>query len=137
MNKLLLGIAAIVLSTNVNAKGGMHCAENEAPFLGINTNKDKCCIVFNDADDEKTVLHGSADTSYALNKNFVIATCKIDIPEEVADDIAPVHGRIKVEGCNIGVKGKGKAEDGIGGFTIDLEERVINGNCKADNNYGI
>ena len=135
MKKLLLAVGAIVLSSNVNAMGGMGCEGHTAPFLGINTHKDKCCIIFNDADGEKVILSGPAKTTYAINKNHVIAKCQIDIPEEIANEIAaPVNGRNQVEFCHIGVKHKGKAT-GSGGFTIDLEERIINGNCKADNNY--
>ena len=94
---------------------GMGCEGHKAPFLGINTHKSKCCIVFKDADDEKVILSGPAETTYAINKNHVIAKCQVEIPEEIANEVvAPVNGRNQVELCHIGVKHKGKAT-GSGG----------------------
>jgi len=134
MKKILLAVAAIVVSTNVSAMGGGpgndNCLDNhEAPFLGINTAKDKCCIVFNE-DDVKTAVHGKADITYTINNKFVIGTCKVAIPEGSAFDVAP--GRVKVEGCAVKVMGHGKST-GDGGFTIDQDEGIISGNCKAEN----
>ena len=137
MKKILLAVAAIVVSINVSAMEGPggpennNCYDNhDAPFLGINTAKEKCCIVFNDEMDGKTAVHAKADISYTINKKFVIGTCKVTIPEGSEFDVAP--GRVKVEGCAVKVMGHGKST-GDGGFTIDQDEGVISGNCKAEN----
>lgn len=124
MKKILLAVAAVVLSSNVYAK----CTDHEAPFIGINDGKGSCCLAFKDADDTTHHLNGEAKTTLASNKNFNLAKCQIEIPVEYIDEIvAPVSGRTQlVDGCGIHRVGKGN-----GGFTISLDDGVINGNCKV------
>jgi len=128
MKKIVFLLSTIVLPlivTTANAKGG--CEDHDAPFIGINTNMDKCCIVANDVNGDKYYRMGDAKTTLANNKNFVIASCKATI--NAWEDIEFEPGRTNVDICHIGVKGEGRF-DGQGGFTIDSEDSVINGNCK-------
>ena len=142
----VLSATALLLSTNVNA---MNCINHEAPFIGINTIDDKCCIVVNDTTGDKVSLGGSAKTNFAVNKNFALATCKVKLPDgfdtsssfdsgrnQVINEIITIKNEAeepveKELGCHIGIISTGMLI-GNGGFTIDAEEGVVNGNCKAE-----
>ncbi len=121
----LLGIGLMVAAFNANAIGGgeqMH----EAPFIGINTWKDKCHII---AENDAFTYQGDAKTKVTMNDQFVIATCQARYLSD--EDVEPVYidGRNQVTGCHIKVEGL-PAFIGNGGFTVS-PDGVVNGNCKA------
>lgn len=148
---LLISCLAFILSANVYAEGNgpgnpemtfeEMCLKHEAPFTGINTMKDKCCIVANTADGAM-FFGGEKDAvaiTYTVNKNFALATCKVELPEDFVTtlsdtDIGLENGRTHVEGCHIGgIKHvSGSLGNSTGGFTIDIEDGTVSVNCKAE-----
>ena len=142
----LLATGLMVFSINANAGNGTgpsleqfanNCLSNHsAPFIGINTKWDLCCIVANATDEtgseSKVFVGGSAETiSLAVNKNFALATCQVKLPDGFTDTFDLDSGRNQVEGCHIGGAGKSISASS-GGFTIDTEEGFVSANCKAE-----
>jgi hypothetical protein len=121
----LLGIGLLMSSLNVNAMGGQEMM-NEAPFIGINTWKDKCHII---AEHDGFTYQGDAKTKVTMNENFVIATCQARYLMDEDLPAVAIEGRNQVSSCRIKVEGL-QPFTGTGGFTVS-SGGVVNGNCKA------